>query len=214
MASQIVSTAGLAGRKLRRRQTTELEAKMPFLKQIQAQKLQKQMHEDTIALQKKQLSQDASQAKKSHKLKKKGLALEQLTAEREMGVSAAKFGANLVMNSGSTIADTGAKLKSGLSSLGIGKTELKGPHGGTTGTGGTVTPAPSTSSTGFFGSLQPGKLLGGGLAGFGASRFVKGKGKRFMLGAAAGGLMSLFGGGATLGGAAGGALFGGLGGLL
>jgi hypothetical protein len=67
---------------------------------------------------------------------------------------------------------------------------------------------------GMFSGIRPGNVLGAGLAGFGASRFVKGKGKRFALGAGVGGLMSLFGsGGGNLLGAGLGAAFGGLGGL-
>jgi len=223
MASQMVATAGLSGRKLKRNQVSELEAKLPFLKQMQAQKLQKSMHADTMKLANKRLSMETKQAKKSHKFKKKGMALEQLTAEREMGISAAKFGTNMVLSGkGGTLSQIGNKFggmfggKSASAQMrgklqgGMGQPTLPGMIGGG---GGTITAGTSGGGS-FFGNLSPGNLIGSGLAGFGASRFVKGKGKRMLMGGLAGGLMSLFGGGASAGGALGGAIFGGLGGLL
>lgn len=231
MSLQMQRTAGLAGRKLRRRATDELEAKMPFLPQMEEQKLKKQTHADTMKLEKARLAQAEAHAQKSHKLKKKGLALEELTAEREMGIGALKFGANIALNSGgTTIGEMGTKLKSGFQKTfgggggqmqsqysnavkNVGQPKLPGLVS-TQGQGGGVGGAGTSATTGgFFSGLQPGMMLGSGLAGFGASRLVKGKGKRMLLGAGVGGLMSLFGGGGGMT-SLGSTILGGLGGLL
>jgi hypothetical protein len=223
MATQIGATAGVRGRRLKRNQIAELEAKMGSLGEIERQKMQKKMHAAEMAFQERSLAQDV-------KHKKKTLEMRELAAERGMGVSALKFGANMALGSeGKTLSHIGSKIKGGLAKIGIGGStqvsaggaKVGSPRfGGQATAGGAVNqPGPggaiAGTKSGFFGNLQPGSILGGGLAGFGASRMVKGKGKRMLLGAGVGGLMSLFGGGGfDLANVAGGALFGGLGGLV
>jgi hypothetical protein len=219
MASQIVATHGTKGRKLKRNQIAELEAKMSSLGDIQAMKVKKQMHESEMDLRNKQFAQDV-------KHKKKTLAFQRETEMKEMGVSAAKTGFGLVTGGGGpTLGQIGSSIKGGLSKIGLhidaeGPTSSSPRFGGLKTAGGIINQPGAggiggATPSGFFSGLKPGQLLGSGLAGFGASRFVKGRGKRMLLGAGVGGLMSLFGGGGfDLGGALGGALFGGLGGLL
>jgi hypothetical protein len=78
----------------------------------------------------------------------------------------------------------------------------------------------SVSGPGPFSSLGDFKVssaIGSGLAGFGAGKLLgkKGKVKKGLLGAGIGALTGMFGqGGFSLGGGLGGAMFGGLGGLL
>lgn len=221
MASQLVATSG--NKRLRRNQIAELEAKMGSLKNIQSNKLKREMHEDTMALKEREFQQNK-------KMQKKSLAFQEEASRREMGVSALKFGANVAMSGNhSTIGEIGANIKGGLQNLGLmkgGGAVASASSGGAIstgslrhsprkasgfGTGQTATPTATGGS--FFGNIQPGNILGSGLAGFGASRLVKGKGKRMLLGAGVSGLMSLFGGG-SLGTVGGSALFGGLSGLL
>lgn len=219
MASQLVATSG--NRRLKRNQIAELEAKMPSLKGIQERKMRERMHEDEMAFKEKDFQQ-------KKKMQKKSLALSEESSKRQMGVAAAKFGANMVLSGKhSTIGQIGTKIKGGLNKLGIGgaqsatsasnKGALSFQPPGTAGravstvSGSAVKPTSGGGS--FFGNLQPGNILGSGLAGFGASRMVKGKGKRMLLGAGVSGLMSLFGGGG-LGSAGASALFGGLSGML
>ena len=202
MASQMVATSG--NRRLRRDQIAELNAKQGSLKNLLAQRQQQEFHDNKMSMQNKEFKQKKKQDKKS-------LALQERADMLGMGVSAAKFGFGLASNKGSTtFGEIGEKVKGGLGSIFGSK--------GTSSNAGTPTAsgmmAPASSSSGFFGDLSPGKLLGSGLAGFGASRFVKGKGKRALLGAGIGGLMSMFGGGGfSAAGFGAGAMFGGLAGL-
>jgi hypothetical protein len=224
MASQLVATSG--NKRLKRDQIAELEAKMGSLKDIQAQKAQREMHRDTMRFKAKEFQQQKKQSKKT-------LAFQQTVAEREMGVAAAGLGFNMATSDGgATISQIGSGMKGGLQKLGFmkggntftnaqrqfadrqpisGALSVNSPTGANAGFG--SSPAAQGGGGGFFDNLQPGRILGAGLAGFGASRMVKGKGKRMLLGAGVGGLMSLFGGAGGIG-TMGGALFGGLAGLI
>ena len=209
MASQLVSTSG--NKRLRRNQIAELEARMGSLKEIEAQKAINEMHDERMAFENKQFNQNKKMAKKT-------LSLQSEISKRTMGVAAANFGMNIATSKNATISQIGNRFGIGggtrttPSSPRFGGLKTAGAQTNQPGVGSTV-PGASKAPGSFFGNLQPGQLLGSGLAGFGASRMVKGKGKRMLLGAGVGGLMSLFGGAGGYG-AAGGAMFGGLAGLI
>ena len=63
MASQLVATSG--NKRLKRDQIAELEAKMGSLKDIQAQKAQREMHRDTMRFKAKEFQQQKKQSKKT-----------------------------------------------------------------------------------------------------------------------------------------------------
>lgn len=226
MATQLQATAGIRGRKLRRNQIAELEAKMPSLGEMERQKAQQRMHDETMRFKRKEHSQNKAMAKKR-------MSMENMIAERQMGVEAAKFGFNVATSGGPTLGEIGGKVKGLFSGIGsnpmtsgyqsklanasaVAANKTVGiPTVGQGITASQIQTGLAGTKSGFFGSMRPGAMIGGGLAGFGASRMVKGKKNRMLLGAGVGGLMSLFGGGGfDLGTTLGGALFGGLGGMV
>jgi hypothetical protein len=237
MASQLVATSG--NRKLRRNQIAELEAKMGSLAEIQRQKTQKEMHRDTMRFKNKEFKQQKKQAKKTLAFEEEvsrremgveaakfgfnvatsgsGATLGQIGSKIKSGLSGmtdATAPTSNIYSNVSTLPTSGR----GISSPSIGRGGWKPGGPGDTpaiagAVGGTASGGVGSKIGGFFGNLSPTRMLGAGLAGFGASRMVKGKGKRMLLGAGVGGLMSLFGGGG-LGGSIAGGLFGGLGGMI
>jgi len=120
----------------------------------------------------------------------------QRASEVGMGLEAAKLGTTMAS-------------RYGQKSFGQVGEDAKGLFGYGSGPGGA---AGTVSGSGFFNNLSVGSMLGGGLAGFGASKMMGGKSKikKGLLGAGVGSAMGLLGGGNALGGA----LSGGFGGLV
>jgi hypothetical protein len=134
------------------------------------------------------IEREEKQYAQDYNLRQKTMALQNRQAKMGMGIEAAKLGLNVA---------------------GTFKNKTLG------GEGGILSGLGSKFASGtFLGDLKPAGLIGGGLAGFGASKLVKGKSKtkKAGVGALAGaGIGALTGGGIS--GMISGALSGGLGGL-
>lgn len=200
MASQIKRVTG--DRRIgARKQTAAIRGQLSQISGIMAAKQAKQIAEKQIAMDKARLAEEKRQYKKN-------LALERRSGEVELGMTAAKAG-------------HGA-LASGLG--GFGDVTFNSFFGSSGTAGGAKSGAVMAARTGTGGSWYSGlgdfKLssgIGSGLVGFGAGKLLGGKNKlkKIGLGMGVGALAGMFGqGGFSLGGAMGGAAFGGLGGLL
>lgn len=218
-----------ADNRLRPDYTAALNEKLKFLPQRMEQQANEQRHQDSLAMDERRLAQANRQFQQSQQMQQKQYAQREREQEVGMGLEAAKAGLGYSMSGGSTLRErlgsgalkpatapsgwtpgtgtgTGGAAKGGLFS-GIGSS-LKRPF------------KPVTNFVGkHFGHLTVGNTIGAGLLGFGAGKLFGGKSKvkKFGIGAAAGGLASLFGGGGAAGGGGKdfitGSLFGGLGGL-
>jgi len=192
MAQQMYGTTG--NRKMKRNQSTELNARLQLLPTIVAAEQDKRQLAVENKFRNKQLSQEKDIARKSSKFQK-------LQSKQALGMEVGKMGLNLA----------GSDLLQGSGTIGNVMSKFKGNN--------TVTPGvdpqqrittDSSSGSGYFSGLSVGGGISGGLGGYGAaSMFGGSKKKKMMIGAGAGLLTGLLGGGSGMGGALGG-LFGGM----
>ena len=223
--------------RLRPDYTAALNAKLRYLPERLAQQAAERKHQDTLAYQQRQFRQSERQFSDSQAMIRKQNAMREREQEAGMGLEAAKAGMGFAMKGGQNLKQrlSGADaelVKGGMGGFMMGGGGYQGPDaGGISGNAGAprglfssmsakvgeyASPLKDAASK-YLGHLTMGNTIGSGLVGFGAGRLFGGKSKlkKFGVGAAAGGLMSLFSGG-TGGGAKDaltGSLFGGLGGL-
>ena len=219
--------------RLRPDYTAALNQKLKYLPARLQQQQNEQQHQDDLAFRERTFAQSSSQFKDSQQLRRRQMEQTERAQEAGMGLEAAKAGMGMAMKGGMNLKD---KLGS-MPAFGSGGGGATAPSGWTPGTGtgtGGVAKGGLFSQLGsmagkagnflkdsaskYLGGLTMGNSIGAGLTGFGAGRLLGGdnKLKKFGLGAAAGGLMSLFGGGGSGSGGSDfitGSLFGGIGGL-
>ena len=139
-------------------------------------------------------------AKMNQKMATKNLAQQDKAARTAFGLEVGKMGLNLGMGSKAAGSTRFGDL-------------LKNPFA----KGATSRAAGETAKGGALGNLSVGSSIGSGLTGFGAAKLVGGKSKikKGLVGAAAGGLLGLIGGGGgnALAKTISGGLFGGFGGM-
>ena len=210
-----------ADTRLRPDYTAALNRKLQYLPQRLAQQQAEKQHEENLDLRERQFAQSESQFGEQQKLKRRQMAAAERAEEAGMGLEAAKAGMGFSMRDNMPLKDRlgGGSVPPATAPSGWipGAT----PEGGGKGLFSNIGKAGTflkDSASKYLGNLTLGNTVGAGLTGFGASRLFGGdnKFKKFGIGAAAGGLMSLFGGGGAGTGAEDfvtGGLFGGIGGL-
>jgi len=182
MASQMYSTTGK--RKMKRNQSSELDARLRMLPTILAAEQDREQLAIQNKFQNKQLDQEKSLAKKGSRFQKQ-------QSKQALGLEVGKMGINLASSD----------LFKGKSDPGI--TPGVDPQQ-------KITPAAGSSNPGYFSGLTMGGGITGGMGGYGAaSMFGGSKKKKLLIGAGAGALTGMLGGGNGISGALGG-LFGGM----
>jgi hypothetical protein len=184
----------VTNRRRRRDQVAELNARQTLLPQIIANQQRAEDLERQIQLQDLQ----AKQWEKDYNLAKQAQRSQQRANRIGMGMEAAKLGVNINQQyGGKNLSQFSTNLFGSKTTGGSAAGGAAAKGAGAIGTGGVL---------GFAKSVPYGTVLGSGLAGYGASRFVdkKKKGARVALGAGSGALLGLLSGGPS------GALYGGI----